>query len=131
MANRILVVSDIHFENEPHRGVDESKAFVWLKKIVAREKPEVLVGLGDWGHAWQPEDWRVLLGLVKVYGIYGNHENLELLISLRNSDGTRMLQQDGQVQTIMGLKFGFINGIVSDPPKAKEGVPRKSSADFL
>lgn len=131
MANHILVVSDIHFENEPHRGVDESKALQWLKKAIAKEKPDILIGLGDWGHAWKPEDWQGLLQLVKIYAIFGNHENLDLLKALRNSDGTRILQQDGQIQMIAGLKFGFINGVISDPPKAKEGVPRKSSTDFL
>ncbi len=131
MVKRILVISDLHFESEPHRGIDESKAFHWLKKIIAIEKPDILIGLGDWGHAWNTEDWQVLLHLVKVYSIYGNHENLELLKSLTNSDGKRLLQQDGQVQRLTGLKFGFINGLISDPPKVKEGVPRKSSAAFL
>jgi Icc-related predicted phosphoesterase len=131
MAKRILVISDLHFENEPHRGIDESKAFHWLKKIIAIEKPDILIGLGDWGHAGNLEDWQVLLQLVKVYSIYGNHENLELLKSLTNSDGTSVLQQDGQVQKVAGFKFGFINGVISNPPKVKEGVPRKSSAAFL
>ncbi len=132
MADPVLmVVSDIHFENSYHRGVDESKAFEWLKKAVAKEKPAALIGLGDWGHAWTTEDWHKLLQRVKVYSIYGNHENMALLQSLVNSDRSQMLQSDGQVQTIAGLKFGFINGVVSDPPKAKEGVPRKSSDEFL
>lgn len=131
MAHCIMVVSDLHYETEFHKGVDESKALSWLKKLVNSEKPDVLIGLGDWGHAWTLEDWRALLCRVKVYGVYGNHENLELLKSLHNSDGTSVLQQDGQTKTIEGLKFGFINGIISHPPKAKEGVPRKSSTDFL
>ncbi len=131
MVSLILVISDLHFEDELHKGVDESRAFQWLKKIIAKEKPDVLIGLGDWGHAWKPEDWQVLLQCIKVYAIYGNHENLELLESLRNPDKSSIIQQDGQVQTIGGLKFGFINGVISDPPKIKEGVPRRSSADFF
>jgi metallophosphoesterase superfamily enzyme len=131
MTARILVISDLHFENEFHGGIDESTAFPWLRKIIIKEKPDVLIGLGDWGHAWKPEDWQIILQSVKVYSIYGNHENLELLKSQRNIDGSTVLQQDGQVQTIAKLKFGFINGVISHPPKPKEGVPRKSPEDFL
>ena len=87
MADRILVVSDLHFEMGLHKGIDQSVYFNWLHKIVKKERPEVLVGLGDWGYGWKIEDWEELLKLVEIHGVYGNHDNFSLLKSLRNSDG--------------------------------------------
>ena len=125
MGIRILVISDLHFEKGSHRGIDESVALKWLHRIVDKEQPEVLVGLGDWGCAWKPEDWKELLKRVKVHAIYGNHDNFSLLNSLSIAGEVKVLVGDGEVRTIGGLRFGFINGIVSETHVIKEGVPRK------
>jgi hypothetical protein len=85
------------------------------------------VGLGDWGCAWKPEDWKELLKRVKVHPIYGHHDNFSLLKSMSDSGEVKVLVGDGEVRTIGGLWFCFINGIVSETHVIKEGVPRKTS----
>ncbi len=131
MANRILVISDLHFEMGLHKGVDQSMSLKWLHKIVDKTQPEVLVGLGDWGYAWKREDWEELLEKVEIHAVYGNHDNFHLLRSLRNVDGSKVLAEDGEIREICGLRFGFINGIVNEKHSEKEGVPRKTSQFFL
>jgi len=98
MSSQILVISDLHFDVGSHRGINESVALKWLHKIVAKEHPAALVGLGDWGCAWKPEDWKELLKQVRVYAIYGNHDNFLLLKSLKNSDGPKVLVGDGEMR---------------------------------
>lgn len=131
MTSRILVISDLHFEMGLHKGVDQSVSLNWLHKILGKENPEVLVGLGDWGYAWKREDWEELINQVEIHAVYGNHDNFHLLKSLRNVDGAKVLAEDGQIREICGLRFGFINGIVNEKRAEKEGVPRKTSLLFV
>lgn len=128
---KILVVSDVHYELEAHHGVDESGAFDWLAKKIEWAKPEFLVGLGDWGHAWNKSQWDELARLCRVSVIYGNHENLDLLKRVENTDGSRALARDGEIREVGGLRFGFINGVVSAPKPMKQGVPRKSPEEYV
>lgn len=128
---RILVISDLHYERGTHHGADESVALQWFNDIIDKERPEIVIGLGDWGCAWKPEDWRELLKRVKVHAIYGNHDNLALLESLRNSDGVGVLAKDGEVRAIAELRFGFINGIISETYQVKKGIPRNTPLFFL
>ena len=129
----ILIVSDIHYERAYHHSVWEGDAFDWLSGIVRGSKPSSLIALGDLGHAWLPADWQSLADMTHISAIYGNHDNLEVLHSARNKDGTRVLAEDGEVRTIGGLKVGFINGIMAKKGrrKVKDGVPRQSAEDFL
>lgn len=127
----VLVVSDIHYETSSHHGVDESGAFDWLLKKIMRLNPDCLIGLGDWGHAWVKPQWDELAGLCNIAIIYGNHDKMELLRRVANSDGTKALAQDGGVKVIDGLRVGFINGIISDAHRVKDGVPRKTEEEYL
>lgn len=136
MAERelpVMVISDLHYEKAYHHNVWEGDAFDWLIRIVRASKPSSIIALGDHGHAWLPADWKSLADLTDVSAIYGNHDNLEVLHSARNKDGTRVLAEDGEVRTIGGLKVGFINGIMAKKGrlKVKDGVPRQSAEDFL
>jgi predicted phosphodiesterase len=130
-ATRALVVSDVHYELVPHHGVDESGAFGWLFKTVKQTNPDFLIGLGDWGSAWTMSQWFELAKLVRIFAIYGNHENIQTLRGAVNTDGKRVLVEDGGVRVIEGLRFGFINGIVSEDKPVKQGVSRKTAKEYL
>ncbi len=131
MAAGILIISDLHFEMGLHKGVDQSVSLKWLHKIVDKTQPKVLVGLGDWGYAWKREDWEELINQVEIHAVYGNHDNFHLLKSLRNSNGVKVLAEDGEIRQICGLRFGFVNGIINEKHAEKEGVPRKTSLFFV
>lgn len=128
-----MVISDLHYEKAYHRKVWEGDAFDWLIRIVRASKASSIITLGDLGHAWLPADWKSLTDLTRVDAIYGNHDDLEVLGSARNKDGSRVLAEDGEIRTISGLRVGFINGIMSKmgKQKIKDGVPRQSAEDFL
>ena len=128
-----MLVSDLHYETTYHHGVWEGEAYEWLLKMIKNARPESLIALGDLGHAWLPVDWKSLTDLVPVHAIYGNHDNLDVLGSAVNRDGTKVLADDGEVRTIGGLRVGFINGIMAKKGKlkVKDGVPRQTADDFL
>ncbi len=130
-SSTILVVSDMHFEVEYHHGTYQYGALEWLLGVIRRVKPNTLIGLGDWGTAWKDEDWEALTSLIPVMAIYGNHENIGLLQSVRNKDDTPVLMKDGEVLTLEDLRFGFINGIMAERLERLKPVPRKSQYDFL
>jgi Icc-related predicted phosphoesterase len=128
-----MVLSDLHYEKTYHHDVWEGEAFEWLIGIVRNIRPASLIALGDLGHAWSAEDWKSLTDLTSVNAIYGNHDNLEVLRSARNGDGSRVLAEDGEIRLIGGLRVGFINGIIAKKGKlrVKDGVPRQTAEDFL
>lgn len=127
----ILVISDLHFEKGYFHGIYQGGALEWLLKIVDQVKPSALVGLGDWGSAWTREDWNLLTGKVTTHAIFGNHDDVHLLESIKNKNGSRMLAHDGEIRNIEGIKFGFINGIMSNKGSPKRNVPRSTSEDFI
>ena len=130
----MLVVSDLHYERRVRRGADESIAWRWLLGIVELQDPELLVGLGDWGGAVNPLEFEVLLSRVRVWSIYGNHDRLEVLSSLYNMVSGRrepVLMRDGEIRVAWGLRFGAINGIVSQRDGMRRGAPRKTVDEFL
>ena len=127
----ILVISDLHFEKESFRGIYQGGALDWLLKRVDEVKPIALVGLGDWGSAWTLDDWNLLTQRVTTHAIFGNHDNVDLLKSVKNKDGSKVLAQDGEIRSIEGIKIGFINGIMSKMGTPRRNVPRSTSEDFL
>jgi len=127
----ILVISDLHFEKGSFRGIYQGDALDWLLKIVDNVKPTALVGLGDWGAAWAIDDWNLLTQKVTTHAIFGNHDNVNLLKSVKNKDGSKVLAHDGEIRSIEGIKFGFINGIMSDKGTPRRDIPRSTSEDFL
>jgi Icc-related predicted phosphoesterase len=129
-ASKILVVSDLHYEKGYHHGIYEFGAFDWLLKTIKKQNPSDLIGLGDWGTAWTHQEWDALTDVICVHAIYGNHENLETLRSAKNSDGTRVLVEDGEIRGLYGLRFGFINGIIASTDELRHQVPRKTSDQY-
>jgi predicted phosphodiesterase len=127
----IVVISDLHFEKGSFHGVYQGGALDWLLDMVDKTKPAALVGLGDWGYAWTGEDWNSLTEKVTTHAIFGNHDDVYLLESRKNKDGSKVLVHDGKIRNIEGIKFGFINGIMSNKGTTKHNVPRSTSEDFL
>jgi len=127
----ILIISDLHYEKGSFHGVYQGGALDWLLSIVDKTKPTALVGLGDWGSAWTRKDWNSLTENVTTHAIFGNHDNVNLIESIKNKDGSKILTHDGEIRSIEGIKFGFINGIISDKGTPRRNVPRSTSEDFL
>ena len=131
---RIMVISDLHYDNRIFRGIDESKAWEWLLGIVDFHRPALLISLGDWGEAINEAEFYELLKKVRVWSIYGNHENLEVLKNLYNvlTDAYEpVLMSDAEVREFCSIRFGAINGIVALRRKEKKGVPRKRPEEFI
>lgn len=130
---RILFVSDVHYEHDYHHNIWEGDAKAWLIKVIERQKPIVMIGAGDWGHAWTAAEWREITDLVETHAIYGNHDNLISLKKATNpkSKHKHVWAHDGEKRTIEGLTFGFINGIIAKKEKIKGAVPRTLPDTYL
>ncbi len=131
---KILVISDLHYDNRVFRGVDESKAWEWLLSIVDYHKPDLLLSCGDWGLAVNLDEFYELLNKVIVLTIYGNHENmyvLEPLYNVRSHEYLPVLMRDGEIYRFGDLKISGINGIISVKKKVRKGVPRKTPQEFM
>ncbi len=59
--------------------VNQSRASEWLLGIVDYHRPGLLISLGDWGEAINESEFHDLFKRVRVWSIYGNHNNLEVL----------------------------------------------------
>ena len=127
----ILVVSDIHYDKTFYKGVDQSKAWEWLLSIVDYHKPKYLLSLGDWGYGASQRDFIELVSRVRVYTIYGNHDDLDMLKSIRNIDDTPILLKDAEIKNIDGLIVAGINGVTATKRTEKKKVPRKKPDEFL
>lgn len=128
---KIVVISDIHYEQGNFHGIDESKAINWILNVLGKTSPTDLIGLGDWGYAWTSDDWEVITSLVKVHTIFGNHDNIAILSNVKNADKSHILVRDAEVRNISGLKFGFINGIVTEGGGINKGIPHNKPDQYL
>jgi len=131
---RIMIVSDLHYERRVFRGVDESRAWGWLLSIIEHHKPDLLISLGDWGEGINEVEFYELLKRVRVWSIYGNHENLEVLRRMYNVLTDRyepVLIGDGEVRKFAGIRFGAINGIVALRRRSRHGIPQKRPEEFI
>ncbi|MDE1874344.1 MAG: metallophosphoesterase family protein [Candidatus Micrarchaeota archaeon] len=125
----VQIHSDIHFEESYYHGTYEGTAKDRLLKMLKAHGPQELIVTGDSGHKWTVADWEDITKIVQLTLLYGNHDDLKTLVRVRNADGTRALVDDGEVRSIGGLRFGFINGIIGSRPK--EGIPRKTPREFM
>jgi predicted phosphodiesterase len=131
---KILVVSDLHYDRRFYHGVNESRAWQWLLSIVDFHKPDLLIGLGDWGGAVNEGKFYELLRRVRTWAIYGNHDKLDVLGKLYNvlvGGCEPVLMADGEIREFGGIVFGAINGIVALRKKMRKGVPRKLPEEFV
>ena len=111
---RLLVVSDVHCEEGPNNV----KRY---KDIIERVKPDVVLGLGDWGECSTYD----FMDGQKIVTIYGNHDNV-------NELKRKTLLLDGTAVNIGGLMIGGVSGIVSlKGTPTKSGTPRKKPEEFI
>ena len=128
-----MVVSDVHYEHKVFRGVDESRAWEWLLSRVDEHAPDVILSGGDWGDAARPREWDELLSRAAVLTIYGNHDSLMVLKSLRNYRepllGVEVLMKEGKLY-LPPLRAAGIHGIVSRRRRGR-GTPRRVPGEVL
>jgi len=129
----ILVVSDLHGD----------LACAW--KAIERFLPQALLCCGDWGDPKQvsKDDLEAFVARLPVLTTFGNHDPLDLLRSLRNSDGTPVFLQQGEVRMFHGLRVAAIGGIWAkshrlphyvidaDVAEAAERIARQGPLDVL
>ena len=105
-----------------------------MMSIVDYHRPDLLISLGDWGEAINEAEFYELLKRVKVWSIYGNHENMEVLKKMYNVLTGRyepVLMGDGEVRVFNGVRFGAINGIVALRKRMRKEVPRKRPEEYV
>ena len=98
---RILAASDMH----RNLGV----VFNAIEEI----KPALLLCCGDWGDPGEldPAEFRSIVENVHVLTVFGNHDDVNLLSATKNSDGTPVLLNQGEVREVGELTFAGISGI--------------------
>lgn len=102
MPAKVVAVGDLHGD----------WANLW--RVLDAERPDGLLGVGDWGDPGQGdrETWAALLARVPVLTVFGNHDDLPLLAELRNADGSAALLAQGEHRTdFCGLSVAGISGI--------------------
>jgi uncharacterized protein len=98
---RILVISDLHGDLES------------AIRACGLIEPDVILSCGDWGDTDEVSEAKLqaLMEAAPVYTTFGNHDPIELLTRLSNSDGTAVLLPQGEVREVSGLRIAAIGGI--------------------
>ncbi len=98
---RALVVGDMHGQMTP------------LWQALETERPDLLLCVGDWGDPGQiaPKTYQALIDRVPVYSVFGNHDDLALLRTLRNCDGSPVLLPHGEIVAVRDIRLAGISGI--------------------
>lgn len=76
--------------------------------------PDVLLCVGDWGDPGEipAAEWHRILNTVPtVLTVFGNHDDLPFLHTLRNHDGSAVLLAQGQCRTIGNISVAGVSGI--------------------
>jgi uncharacterized protein len=130
---RILAVSDLHGDLDMAR------------RACSFARPDLILSCGDWGDAAEVTEAELgaCLKLAPVYTTFGNHDPLELLSRLQNSDGSPVLIAQGTTHDFGGLRLAAIGGIWAkshakphyvtdtDIAAAAERIARCGPADIL
>ncbi|HEX9654031.1 MAG TPA: metallophosphoesterase family protein, partial [bacterium] len=98
---KIVAISDLHGFLEPAR------------KIIALERPDLLLCAGDWGTAEEVagNDFEAITRTAHTFTVFGNNDHLELLRQIKNSDDTNILLENGKPVHYLDLTIAGINGI--------------------
>jgi Icc-related predicted phosphoesterase len=98
---KILAVSDMHGDLSV------------VKNLVVDLKPDLLLCCGDWGDPGKlgKADYQWIIDRTYVLTVFGNHDNIELLASLQNTDGSLVLLTNGEPRSVGTLRIAGINGI--------------------
>ncbi|MCS7224891.1 MAG: metallophosphoesterase [Armatimonadetes bacterium] len=97
----VLVVGDLHGD------------WTYLWRALESERPDLILSVGDWGDPDEVSeaDFRHLLDRVPIYTVFGNHDDLSLLASLKNRDGSPILIANGSVVQVGDAVIAGISGI--------------------
>lgn len=100
-VGRILAVSDMHGNLEP------------VHTLIDAYRPNVLISCGDWGDPGELSvgDFLEITSKVTLLTVFGNHDDIELMKTIRNRDGSPILLENGCMREVNGIRFGGINGI--------------------
>ena len=129
---KVLFLSDVHYNNRIFRGNDESRALDWLIETISHEKPDIILSAGDWDVGFRRvDDFLRITSKVPLITIYGNHENMEALLRAKNPllFNRHILLDDCERIDFGEFTVTGVNGIISKK-KSKKGVPRKSDKFF-
>ena len=98
---KILAVSDMHGE------------LGHVRSLVDRIAPDIVLCGGDWGDPGEVsrEDYDWIIDRATVLSVFGNHDDIELLSSLVNRDGSPVLLANGHITTVGGISIAGISGI--------------------
>jgi Icc-related predicted phosphoesterase len=101
-VTKVIVVGDLHGETDI------------LFRVLDAEQPNGLLCVGDWGDPGEiaPEIWAALLSCLPVLTVFGNHDDLPGLATLRNRDGSPILiGQAERLSNFCGLSVAGVSGI--------------------
>jgi len=129
---KILFVSDVHYNDRIFRGNDESVALDWLIGIISHEKPDIILSSGDWDIGFKTaEDFLRITSKVPLITIHGNHENMEALTKAVNPKlyNRQILLRDCELIDFGTFTVTGVNGIISKK-RSKKGVPRIKEKEF-
>lgn len=98
---RLLAISDMHGD------------LTNLWEGMRASHPDLLLCCGDWGDPGMVtfDAFQSVLSQVPVLTVYGNHDDVNLLSALRNTDGSLVLLPTGHICQRDGLIFAGISGI--------------------
>ena len=126
---QILFVSDLHYT----RRKPELEQGEWLLNLVDETKPDILLSAGDWDELTDEKFLSDLVQKVPVLTIYGNHENMDSLKSVKNPllENIDILLPDYTPFQFEGLKILGVSGIWSGRRRSRHGIPRKKGTEFI
>lgn len=100
---KLLAVGDLHGNTDA------------LFRLLDREGvPDALLCVGDWGDPGEiaPAEWdRILSTVPTVLTVFGNHDHLPFLHTLRNRDGSTVLLAQGECRVLGNITVAGVSGI--------------------
>jgi len=142
LNSKILMVADLHYSTRGFRGGDESRVFEALCRAVEAEKPGLVLSAGDFGEEATGEMFRPISKQSYFLTIYGNHDNVDLVKSLRNKDDSSCWLSDN-IREWQGLRIAAVNGniairkrkahhhIIEEVERLVEGYARSGRIDIV
>lgn len=95
-------------------------------------KPDLLLSCGDWGDPGQLDvgEFRLLVEKVYVLTVFGNHDDIDLLSTITNTDGSPVLLSQGEVRQVRDLRVAGISGIWAKSHRLTYYITDEDAAQF-